>query len=54
MEQHNHLFPAFHIRKWVDNGGQVYDKQLKKGKQVSSHQLQERLYKAVLLFTWES
>lgn len=25
-KQNNHLYPAFHIRKWVDVGGQVYDK----------------------------
>ena len=25
-KQNNHLYPAFHIRKWVDAGGQVYDK----------------------------
>lgn len=30
MDKYNHLYPVFHIRKWVDNGGQVYDKQLKK------------------------
>lgn len=25
-KQNNHLYPVFHIRKWVDAGGQIYDK----------------------------
>lgn len=30
IEEYNHLYPAFHIRKWIDCGGQVYDKTSKK------------------------
>ena len=30
MEKHNHLYPKFHIRKWIDCNGQVYDKELNK------------------------
>lgn len=26
MKKHNHLYPAFHIRKWTALGGQIYDK----------------------------
>lgn len=26
MKIHNHLYPAFHIRKWAASGGQIYDK----------------------------
>ncbi len=29
-EKHNHLYPAFHIRKWADCDGKIYDKDLKK------------------------
>lgn len=25
-KSNNHLYPAFHIRKWVDQGGKIYDK----------------------------
>ncbi len=26
MKQNNHLYPAFHIRKWIGQGGRIYDK----------------------------
>ena len=29
MKQINHLYPAFHIRKWKEQGGKVYDKRMK-------------------------
>ena len=25
-KQNNHLYPVFHIRKWVESGGKIYDK----------------------------
>ena len=25
---HNHLYPKFHIRKWIEKGGRIYDKEI--------------------------
>ena len=36
MKSHNHLYPAFHIRKWVDNGGLIYDKIENQSREVDS------------------
>ena len=28
VKQHNHLYPAFHIREWQKRGGNIYDKRM--------------------------
>lgn len=26
-KEHNHLYPVFHIKKWIENGGRIFDKE---------------------------
>lgn len=32
---HNHIYSRFHIKKWLDNGGKIYDKTTKREREIN-------------------
>lgn len=41
MKSNNHLYPAFHIRKWIGHNGMVYDKKEEVDKRIRTVDLQK-------------
>lgn len=40
----NHLFPYFHIKKWIESGGKIYDKHTEKIRDIQHTDFAEKLY----------